>query len=81
MRFFIHLYRMAISPLTGPCCRYQPTCSAYALEAIEKHGMLTGSVLTLGRILRCHPFTRRHGYDPVPNAPLRPFAFLYKDRL
>lgn len=81
MRALIHLYRWLISPLNGPCCRYQPTCSAYALEALDKHGLLMGSALTLKRLLRCHPFTRRHGYDPVPETLPRPFAFLHKDRL
>ncbi len=64
----IKLYRVLISPLMGPCCRYQPSCSAYALQAIEWYGVVKGGILTLGRLLRCHPFTRRHGLDPVPEA-------------
>lgn len=65
----IHLYRYALSPLIGPVCRYQPTCSAYALEAIEKHGAFKGAWLTLRRLARCHPVKwlgGSEGYDPVP---------------
>jgi putative membrane protein insertion efficiency factor len=58
-------YQLAISPLFPASCRYYPTCSAYALEALERHGVLRGMQLTIGRILRCHPF-RPGGYDPVP---------------
>ncbi|NOT41728.1 MAG: membrane protein insertion efficiency factor YidD [Alphaproteobacteria bacterium] len=65
----IYLYRYAISPLIGPVCRYQPTCSAYALEAIEKHGAFKGAWLTLRRLARCHPVKwlgGSEGFDPVP---------------
>ena len=58
-------YRLFISPLLPAACRYYPTCSAYAIEAIEKHGALSGSWLALRRLGRCHPF-RPGGYDPVP---------------
>jgi uncharacterized protein len=63
----IRFYRRAISPLTPPSCRYFPSCSAYALEAIEVHGAGRGGWLALRRILRCHPFARG-GFDPVPEA-------------
>jgi len=65
----VYGYRYAISPLLPPMCRYEPTCSAYALEALEKHGALRGSWLALRRILRCHPVEwlgGGSGYDPVP---------------
>lgn len=58
-------YRQAISPLFPASCRYYPTCSAYALEAFDRYGAVKGMRLTMGRILRCHPF-RPGGYDPVP---------------
>ena len=58
-------YQLAISPLFPATCRYYPTCSAYAVEAFERYGSLKGMRLTIGRILRCHPF-RPGGYDPVP---------------
>ncbi len=67
-QFPIRVYRVTISPLIGPCCRYQPSCSAYALQAVERHGVLKGIGLTFHRILRCHPFTRGHRHDPVPEA-------------
>ena len=60
----IRFYRKRISPLTPPSCRYYPTCSAYAVEAIEKYGPARGGWLALRRILRCHPFAKG-GYDPV----------------
>ena len=61
----IHGYRRFISPLFPPSCRFQPTCSQYALEAIERFGPLRGINLALLRIFRCHPFCEG-GYDPLP---------------
>lgn len=58
-------YRYAISPLLPSRCRYYPTCSGYAIEAVEKYGAFTGGNLAIKRILRCHPWGD-HGYDPVP---------------
>ncbi len=59
-------YRRFISPLFLPSCRFQPTCSQYAIEAVEKFGIFWGSWLAIKRILRCHPF-HPGGYDPVPS--------------
>jgi putative membrane protein insertion efficiency factor len=61
----VKFYRKNISPLTPPSCRFSPTCSEYALEAIEKYGAAKGSWLALRRLLKCHPF-HKGGYDPVP---------------
>jgi len=60
----IRFYRKYISPLKAPSCRFYPTCSQYAIEAIEKKGVIKGSLLAIWRILRCNPFSRG-GYDPV----------------
>lgn len=64
----IRFYQTGISPLRPPCCRFIPTCSAYALEAVEKYGAWKGGWLALRRILRCHPFHRQGSivFDPVP---------------
>ena len=61
----IRFYRRDVSPGRPPCCRFIPTCSAYALEAVEKYGAVKGSWLAAKRILRCNPF-HKGGYDPVP---------------
>ena len=61
----IRFYRCFISPLTPPSCRFTPTCSQYAIEALQKHGPLRGTYLAIRRILRCHPWGGS-GYDPVP---------------
>lgn len=63
--FLIDVYRRYISPLKPPCCRYIPTCSEYAAEAIKKYGAGRGGWLAFKRIMRCHPF-HKGGYDPVP---------------
>ncbi len=61
----IRFYRKRLSPLKPPVCRFEPTCSAYTLEAVEKYGAAKGVWLGIRRILRCHPFSRG-GFDPVP---------------
>ncbi len=61
----IRLYRLVVSPVLPPACRFLPTCSAYAMEAIERHGAAKGAWLAIRRLLRCHPF-HAGGYDPVP---------------
>ena len=61
----IRFYRTHLSGLKKPCCRFIPTCSQYAIEALEKYGALKGSYLAVRRILRCHPFSGKSGYDPV----------------
>lgn len=66
-----HFYRVALSPLIGPVCRYEPSCSHYAEEAIERFGLLRGAALAAWRLLRCHPFARG-GLDPVPESPHQP---------
>jgi putative membrane protein insertion efficiency factor len=58
-------YKWALSPFLPPACRYVPTCSDYAAEAIDRHGAFRGSAMAIWRVLRCHPFVRG-GYDPVP---------------
>lgn len=65
----IRVYRAFVSPLLPPTCRFEPTCSAYALEALHVHGPIKGTVLAARRIARCHPFTwlgGSSGFDPVP---------------
>ena len=65
LQFLIRAYQVTISPLLGSHCRFTPTCSAYAMEAIERYGALKGSWLAVKRIGRCHPLCDG-GYDPVP---------------
>jgi len=62
----IRFYRRYISPAFPGKCRYSPTCSAYAIEAIEKYGALKGGWLAFKRLMRCHPFSKHDYYDPVP---------------
>jgi uncharacterized protein len=64
----LRAYKWAISPLFPPACRYVPTCSEYAMEAVERYGVLRGGLLALARLLRCHPLARG-GYDPVVSRP------------
>ena len=61
----IRIWQRAISPLFPPTCRYSPTCSQYAIEAVHAHGVIKGSLLAIWRVLRCHPFASG-GFDPVP---------------
>jgi putative membrane protein insertion efficiency factor len=68
-------YRFFLSPWLGSACRFEPTCSAYALQALQQHGATAGAVLSLGRLARCHPFCAG-GHDPVPADPPRLFSRL-----
>ncbi len=64
--FLIKIYQIFISRLLGGCnCRFEPTCSHYMVEAVEKKGLIKGVFLGIGRLLRCHPFSKKSGYDPV----------------
>ncbi|MEE2732208.1 MAG: membrane protein insertion efficiency factor YidD [Pseudomonadota bacterium] len=65
--FLLKLYQLAISPLMPPHCRFEPSCSTYAQEAIQRYGFARGSLLTLRRLSKCHPWGPG-GYDPVPDA-------------
>lgn len=67
MTWLLNFYKRLISPMFPASCRYVPSCSEYAAEAVARHGVLHGSVLGLGRLLRCNPFSRG-GYDPVPGS-------------
>ena len=77
----LRAYRRFVSPLLPPACRYEPSCSVYAAEAVELHGIARGSWLAVRRLARCHPFTRG-GFDPVP--PVEPgdvdTTSLHRDR-
>ena len=70
----VRLYQKGISPHKTPCCRFTPTCSAYAVEALQRHGAIFGTALAVWRILRCNPFCAG-GYDPVPEK-----LFVRKDK-
>jgi uncharacterized protein len=65
LQFVLRCYKRFISPMLPHACRFVPTCSEYAMEAVECHGMIRGGLLAAGRLLRCHPFARA-GYDPPP---------------
>jgi putative membrane protein insertion efficiency factor len=64
--WLIRFYQKHISPLCPPRCRYYPTCSAYAVQAITKYGAIKGGWLTFKRLMRCHPFSKHPYFDPVP---------------
>ena len=66
----IDFYQRNLSPTHRPCCRYIPVCSEYARQAIERHGAAKGGYLAVRRVLRCHPFSKRDPYDPVPDTKL-----------
>jgi putative membrane protein insertion efficiency factor len=68
LQFGLRMYRRFLSPMLPHSCRFVPTCSEYAMDAIERHGALRGSFLAVRRLLRCQPFARA-GYDPVPPGP------------
>lgn len=72
----IRLYQLTLSSVLPPSCRFYPSCSAYAVEAVLTHGILTGGWFALRRILRCHPWSSG-GYDPVP--PLSPSSFSHQE--
>ena len=68
--FFVRIYQLCLSPFKAPCCRFHPTCSQYAKEALEKHSFFKAFALILKRILRCHPWGGS-GYDPVPPVKMK----------
>jgi uncharacterized protein len=72
-------YRFFLSPWLGSSCRFEPTCSAFALQALQQHGAAAGSYLTLRRLARCHPWCEG-GHDPVPSRPGGLFSFLSSSR-
>jgi len=70
LMLLVHVYRATLGPLLGGSCRFTPSCSAYALEALERHGAARGACLSVRRMLRCHPF-HAAGHDPVPSGSER----------
>lgn len=66
----VKLYQLTLSPIVGGQCRFRPTCSQFAIEALREHGPFRGGRMAFGRLLRCHPFSKG-GYDPVPPAETR----------
>ena len=73
-------YRLLLSPWMGASCRFEPSCSAYSIQALEQHGSLAGSYLTLNRLVRCQPWCKG-GHDPVPTEKPRLFTRLFYSRL
>ncbi|WP_418321297.1 membrane protein insertion efficiency factor YidD [Piscinibacter sakaiensis] len=71
----VRIYRLLLSPWLGNSCRFVPTCSVYAIEALDRHGAVVGTTLTTYRLLRCHPWCTP-GDDPVPDRPMRLFTGL-----
>ena len=71
----VRAYRLLLSPWLGNACRFEPTCSVYAIGALERHGAAAGTALAIGRIARCHPWCAG-GHDPVPAQPPQPFRAL-----
>jgi len=78
LKLLIRGYAYLISPLTGPNCRFQPTCSHYAVEAIDTHGALKGGILSVKRICKCHPWHKGGMIDPVPASIDWPAIIGYK---
>lgn len=75
----VRAYRLLLSPMVGAACRFEPSCSFYSIEAIERHGAAAGSYLTLARIARCHPWCDG-GLDPVPLQRPRLFSSLFPEK-
>ncbi|HEY5177865.1 MAG TPA: membrane protein insertion efficiency factor YidD [Terriglobales bacterium] len=71
VQFMLRCYQRVISPMLPHACRFVPTCSQYAIEAVEVHGVVRGGLLAAARLLRCHPFARA-GFDPVSPAIVKP---------
>jgi uncharacterized protein len=67
--YLLRGYKWALSPILPPACRYVPTCSDYAMEAVDRYGVFRGGLMAMWRVLRCHPFVQG-GYDPVVEAPV-----------
>lgn len=74
----VRTYRLLLSPWLGSACRFKPTCSAYALEALQQHGAAAGSYFTVTRLVRCHPWCHG-GFDPVPGRAPALFTRLFSD--
>ena len=72
----VQAYRFALKPWLGNACRFEPSCSAYALQALQRHGAAAGTALAAARLLRCHPWCAG-GHDPVPERPARLFTRLF----